>query len=195
MCPGGVVVPAASEAGLLCVNGMSNYARDGENANSALVVTVGCDDFGSEPLAGMNYQRRLEERAFAMGGYYHAPIQLASDFLAGISSDRIGNIRPTYPIGHTPANLTDLLDAPIITALQEALMTWGRKIPGFAGHDAILTAIESRTSSPIRIPRNASLNANIKGILPCGEGAGHAGGIISAAIDGIRCAEAVLAAL
>ena len=199
MCPGGLVVGASSEPGGVVTNGMSFYSRALKNANSALLVSVTPDDFGSgpgsevHPLAGIEFQRRLEQRAFALGGSnYNAPVQLVGDFLSGRISRETGGISPSYRPGVTPANLADCLDPFIVEALRAGILEMDKKIPGFANPDAVLTAVESRSSSPVTIIRDPkSLQSNISGIFPCGEGAGYAGGIISAAVDGMRIAEKI----
>lgn len=192
MCPGGYVMPSASEEGGVVTNGMSNYARDGKNANSALIVQVTQEDFGTDaPLGGVEFQRKLERAAYqAGGGDYAAPTQLVGDFLSGKTSARFGEVQPTYAVGTAFVNLHEILPTPITEALQFALTDMNRKLHGFAANDAVLTAVESRTSSPIRIERDESLQSvNIKGLYPCGEGAGYAGGITSSAADGLRVAE------
>ncbi|MBQ7323828.1 MAG: FAD-dependent monooxygenase [Clostridia bacterium] len=197
MCPGGYVMPASSEEGGVVVNGMSNYARDGRNANSALIAQVKQEDFESEhPLAGVAFQRKLESAAFVAGGRsYAAPIQRVEDFLADRESTRFGEVLPTYPIGTTFCDLRSVLTAPITGALKCAIVDMDRKLKGFAHPDVLLTAVESRTSSPIRMERDESLQSvSVKGLYPCGEGAGYAGGITSSAADGIRVAEAVFGA-
>ena len=192
MCPGGYVMPSASEEGGVVTNGMSNYARDGKNANSALIVQVTQEDFGTDaPLGGVEFQRKLERAAYqAGGGDYAAPTQLVGDFLSGKTSARFGEVQPTYAAGTAFVNLHEILPTPITETLQFALTDMNRKLHGFAANDAVLTAVESRTSSPIRIERDESLQSvNIKGLYPCGEGAGYAGGITSSAADGLRVAE------
>ena len=197
MCPGGLVVAASSEPGGVVTNGMSFYSRALENANSALLVSVTPGDFDSgdevHPLAGVEFQRRLEQRAFSLGGSnYNAPVQLVGDFLSGRVSREIGGIAPSYRPGVTPANLADCLDPFIVDSLRVGILEMDKKIPGFADPEAVLTAVESRSSSPVTIVRDPkSLQSNILGIFPCGEGAGYAGGIISAAVDGIRIAEKI----
>ena len=196
MCPGGTVVPAASEAGRLAVNGMSRYARDGENANAAILVGITPEDYASYAgaLGGVAFQRAMEERAFALGGGgFRAPVQLLGDFVAGKASTALGKIAPSYAIGHTLCDLRECLDDFVADELREGLLLMGSKLPGFAAHDAVLTAVESRSSSPVTIPRDETMQANIRGVLPCGEGAGHAGGIVSSAVDGLRCAESIMA--
>ena len=195
MCPGGSVVAAASEENTVVTNGMSNFARDGENANSALLVSVLPTDFvGDNVLSGMEFQQKLEKSAFYMGGgNYFAPVQTSADFLKGQRSVSLGKVNPTYPIGVTPSNLGQLFPEFVTNSLREAIPLMDRKIHGFALPDAVLTAVESRSSSPVRILRGEDLQSNIKGLYPCGEGAGYAGGIMSAAVDGIRIAEYILA--
>ena len=194
MCPGGSVVAAASEENQVVTNGMSNFARDGENANSALLVSVLPSDFeGEDVLSGIEFQRKLEKAAFYMGGgNYFAPVQTSKDFLNGEKSVSLGNVNPTYPIGVTCSNLKQLFPEFITNALKEAIPLIDRKIKGFALPDAVLTAVESRSSSPVRIIRGDDFQSSVKGLYPCGEGAGYAGGIMSAAVDGIRVAEYIL---
>ena len=196
MCPGGVVVPSASAAGYLVTNGMSYHARDGANANSALIVTVTPDDFASSsPLAGIKFQKVLEEKAFELGGSnYKAPVQLVGDFLENRASKGLGEVMPTYFLGVKLANLNELFPPYISDALKEGIMALDQKLKGFAMDDAVLTAVESRTSSPIRVVRDGQTCASVstKGLYPAGEGSGYAGGIVSAAIDGIKCAEALM---
>jgi hypothetical protein len=193
MCPGGEVVAAASEEGCLCTNGMSEYARAAENANSALLVGVEPADFGSEhPLAGIEFQRRFERAAFQLGGGdYRAPAQLVSDFLAGRASGHLGKVQPSYRRGVTPTDLAGCLPDYVIETMRAAIMDFDRRLQGFASPDAVLTGVETRSSSPVRIPRDGDYLSNWGGVYPCGEGAGYAGGIISAAIDGLRVAEAI----
>ena len=198
MCPGGEVFAAASEAGGVCTNGMSNSRRDGENANAAVLVTLRPEDFPDKStLGGMYWQRSIEQRAFARGGgNYHAPAQLAGDFLAGRASTGPGRVQPTYRPGVTWCDLHDMLPARITDTLAQALPAFGRKLRGFDDPDAVLTAPETRSSSPVRIVRGEDrCSTGVPGLYPCGEGAGYAGGITSAAVDGLRCAESVLAAL
>lgn len=194
MCPGGLVVAAASEEGGVVTNGMSYHARDGKNANSALLVSVSPGDFpSSHPLAGMNLQREIEQKAFALAGRnYGAPAQLLKDFLTDTPSTTLGQVAPTYRPGITLCGLKELFPAYITQSLQEGILLLDKKMPGFALPEAILTAPETRSSSPIRIPRNEQYQCNVTGVYPCGEGPGYAGGIISAAVDGIRCAEQVI---
>lgn len=194
MCPGGQVVAAASEAGGVVVNGMSLYARDGENANSALLVNVLPEDFGGDdPLAGVRFQQKWERAAFeAGGGDYRAPAQRAGDFLAHRPSDGPGKVTPSYRPGVKWGSLDGCLPEFVTDAMREALPLLDRKLKGFAHPDAVLTGVETRSSSPVRIERDADCLSNLRGLYPCGEGAGYAGGIMSAAVDGIRCAEAVI---
>ena len=193
MCPGGVVVPAASEEGLLAVNGMSYYKRSLENANSAVLVNVGPEDFGSDDvLAGVEFQRKLEKAAYDLGGgSYIAPVQLVSDFLKNVKSTKLGKVKPSYSIGYKLSNLNECLPDFVAESLREGITKMDRKINGFMGNDAVITAVESRSSSPVKIVRDENMFSNIKGLIPCGEGAGYAGGIVSAAVDGIRCAESL----
>ncbi len=196
MCPGGVVMPAASEEGGVVTNGMSNYARDERNANAALIAQVKREDFGSEhPLAGIEYQRGLERAAFAAGGRdYRAPVQLVGDFLADRESQRLGEIEPSYAAGTNFADLRSVLPPVIVRALKEGLTEMDRRLKGFARADALLTGVESRTSSPVRIERGEDMQSvSCVGLYPCGEGAGYAGGITSAAADGLKVADAVYA--
>lgn len=193
MCPGGYVVNASSEPGRLAVNGMSYQARDGKNANSALVVTVTPADYGgSGPLSGVAYQRRLEELAYSSAGG-HIPVQLYGDFQAGRVSGGFGAIKPAMKGEYAFGDLRQVLPAAVSEALAEAMPLFGRKIKGYDRPDAILSAVESRTSSPVRILRDECYESSLKGLYPCGEGAGYAGGITSAAMDGIRMAEKLAA--
>lgn len=195
MCPGGEVVAAATEPGGVVTNGASLQARAGENANAALLVNVTPNDLpGTDPLAGMELQRSCERRAFEHGGgAYRAPAQLVGDFLAKQPSSDAGTITPTYPLGVTWGTLDDTLPAHIIESLRLGIPRLGRKLSGFDRADAVLTGVESRSSSPVTVARDRSCQAlDAPGLFPCGEGAGYAGGIMSAAADGIRCAHAVL---
>ena len=194
MCPGGSVVAAASEEFGVVTNGMSNFMRDGKNANSALLVSILPTDFeGDDVFSGMNFQRKLEKSAYFMaGGGYKAPIQLVSDFLKKQKSVCLGNVEPTYPIGVELSNLHNLFPEFISNALSESIPKIDKSLHGFNLPDAVLTAVESRSSSPVRILRNENFQSNISGLYPCGEGAGYAGGIMSAAVDGIKIAEAIL---
>lgn len=195
MCPGGTVVPAASEEGGVVTNGMSCYARDGRNANSALVVSVGPEDYGASAWDGVAFQRELERRAFCLGGgRYRAPAQTAGLFLEGKAGLHLGRVEPSYALGAAPCALEELFPSYITRMLREGLRRFGRKLPGFDAADTVLTGVETRTSSPLRILRGESLEAlGFPGLYPCGEGAGYAGGIVSAAVDGVRTAEAVMA--
>ncbi len=196
MCPGGYVVAAASEAGGVVTNGMSNYARDAQNANSALLVGVKPGDFQSaHPLAGVEFQRRWERQAYVWGGKnYQAPVQLLGDFLLNRPSRELGAVTPTYSRGFTLAPLNECLPDYVVSTLKEAATDFGRKLKGFDRPDAVLTGVETRSSSPVRIERDSSYQTNVRGLYPAGEGAGYAGGIISAAVDGIKVAEAIIAA-
>lgn len=195
MCPGGIVVPAASEEGLLAVNGMSYHARDGKNANSALVVAVNPADYGDHPLDGIRFQRDLERRAYQAGeSPYFAPCQKAEDFLEGKASKTLGGVLPTYTPGVTLTDLHGILPPVVAQGLRDGLLQFDRKIQGFAHRGAILTGVETRTSAPVRILRTPELEStSIRGVYPTGEGAGYAGGIISSAVDGMKVAEAVIA--
>lgn len=194
MCPGGTVVAAASEKEGVIVNGMSTLARDGENANSALLVGIEPKDFPSEhPLAGIEYQREIEHNAFMLaGGDYHAPAQLVGDFLKGVASTGVGDVKPTCPTGVTFTDISLCLPEKVTQTMRSAITEMDSKLKGFALYDAVLTAPETRSSSSVRILRDEFCQCNIRGAYPCGEGAGYAGGIISAAVDGMKCAHAVL---
>ncbi|NUA31367.1 NAD(P)/FAD-dependent oxidoreductase [Cupriavidus basilensis] len=193
MCPGGTVVAAASEPGRVVTNGMSQYVRAERNANAGIVVGITPEDFPGGPLAGIAFQRHWEERAFELGGRnYNAPAQLVGDFIARRPSTAMGAVEPSYKPGVTPTDLSTALPDYIIEAIREALPELDKKIAGFAMHDAVLTGVETRTSSPLRIRRKDNYQSmNVEGLYPAGEGAGYAGGIYSAAIDGIEVAEAV----
>jgi len=195
MCPGGVVVNASSERNRLVTNGMSFFARDGENANSALLVGVEPGDFmENHPLAGVDFQRRWEELAFQIAGEnYYAPAQLVGDFLLDRPSTKLGMIKPTIKPGISLVELKKCLPPYVVETLKEAIPYFAQKIPGFAMADAVLTGVETRSSSPVRIERQTDYQSiNIKGLYPAGEGAGYAGGIVSAAVDGIMAAEAII---
>lgn len=194
MCPGGQVVASSSEENTIVTNGMSNFLRDGENANSALLVGIIPEDFGSSsPLDGIYFQKDLEEKAFVLGGRnYKAPAQRVGDFLENKPSSKIGIVEPSYKPGVTLCNLNNLFPEFVNQTLKEGLIHFDTKLKGFAHPDSILTGVETRTSSPVRILRNDNLVSNIDGLYPCGEGAGYAGGIMTAAIDGIKCAIKVL---
>ena len=195
VCPGGQVVAAASEVGRAVTNGMSEYARDRENCNGGLLVSVTPDDFpSSHPLAGYALQRELEANAYALGGGdYVAPAQRVEDFLRHRPSTGPGRVIPSYTRGVKWCDLHDCLPPWMTESLEAALPLLDGKLPGFAHPDAVLTAVESRSSSPVRIPRGEDYQSTLRGLFPCGEGAGYAGGILSAAADGMRCAEQLLA--
>jgi len=199
MCPGGTVVAAASEPERVVTNGMSQYSRNERNANAGIVVGITPEqDFPNHPLAGMELQRQLESNAYIMGGSnYNAPGQLIGDFLANNPSTQLGQVTPSYTPGVTLTNLADALPEFAITAMREAIPEFAKKINGFDLHDAVLTGVETRTSAPIRIKRDDETlqSINTKGLFPCGEGAGYAGGILSAGVDGIKVAEAVALSL
>ncbi len=193
MCPGGLVVASASEENRLVTNGMSYYNRDLINSNSALLVSVGPDDFGNEPLAGIKFQRELESLAFKLGGSnYYAPVQKLGDFLEGKKSTSFDKVLPSYLPGYKSVNLKKEFPNFIVESLHQGIINLQSKVDFLNEKEAVLTAVESRSSSPITICRDEELMSKIKGIYPCGEGAGYAGGIVSSAIDGIRCAEKVI---
>lgn len=195
MCPGGTVVAATSEEQALVTNGMSEFARDGENANTALLVTIETKDLQSEhPLAGVAFQRQIEAAAYlAGGGGYKAPVQRLQDFLHKRGTTALGSVKPSYLPGTTFAEVDSYLPEVVAESLREAVVEMGEWMPGFADPDALLTGAETRSSSPVRMTRTDTLEAvGIKGLYPCGEGAGYAGGIISAAVDGVLCAEQIL---
>lgn len=194
MCPGGTVVAATSEKGGVVVNGMSEWARDGRNSNSALLVNIYPEDFPSEHvLSGFELQRQMEQKAFILGGGdYAAPCQLVGDFLSGKKSTKLSFVAPTCPTGVTPSDIRQVLPRKVTDTMADAIVRMDKKLKGFALPDAVLTAPETRSSSPVRILRDDIYQTNVRGLFPCGEGAGYAGGIVSAAVDGIRCAHAVL---
>ncbi len=194
MCPGGVVVPAGSEEGLLAVNGMSDYLRDGENANSAVIAQIKKSDFETgSPLSGLDFQRKIEKLAFSMGGgNFIAPIQLAEDFINDSKTTSLKDVKPTYSRGFAYAELSNIFPKDVSESLKAGLVDMDAKIKGFASSGAVLTGVESRTSSPLRILRGEDFQSvNVKGLYPCGEGCGYAGGIMSAAVDGILTAESI----
>ncbi len=196
MCPGGTVIPAASEEGGVVTNGMSDYARGGKNANSALLVSVGTEDFyRGDVLDGVRFQRALEQKAFlAAGGTYAAPVQRAEDFLAQRESCGFGAVLPTYAAGTAFCDLNRLLPPAVAEGMRAALLRMDEKLRGFADADALLTGVETRFSSPVRIVRGQTLESlHMRGVYPCGEGCGYSGGITSSAADGIRVAEAICA--
>lgn len=195
MCPGGVVVAAASESGGVVTNGMSLYARDGKNANSALLVGITPDDFGSRhPLAGIELQRKWERKAFMLGGgNFIAPVQLMGDLLEGRPTTALGSVTPSYTRGVIPADLNLCLPSDVIGTIKRAIPDFDSKLKGFAYPEAVLTGVETRSSSPVRIHRNEEYESSAGGLYPAGEGAGYAGGIISSAVDGIRVVEAIVA--
>ena len=196
MCPGGKVMASSSEENSIVTNGMSNFARDGENANSALLVNVTVEDYYKNmPLDGMYFQEELEKKAFELGGKnYNAPIQKVEDFLVNRKTTEFGKVKPTYMPGVTMANLNQILPEFVSETLKEGIVELDKKLYGFADKDALLTGVETRSSSPVQITRDReSLNSiNVQGLYPCGEGAGYAGGIMTAAIDGIKCAIKIL---
>ena len=190
MCPGGEVMASSSELNSIVTNGMSNYKRDGRNANAGILVNVLPEDVkGDSVLAGIDYQKELERKAFELGGSnYHAPVQRFEDFVNNCKSERIGKVEPTYKPGYTLSNLNEILPEYVAETLKEGIRHFDKKIKGFADPDSILTAVETRTSSPVTVIRNDDFVSNIEYIYPCGEGCGYAGGITSAAVDGIKTA-------
>lgn len=194
MCPGGYVIGASSEKDGIVTNGMSQYARDGENANSAIVAEVFPEDFSDQPLRGFKFQRSWEQNAFLLGGGdYFAPAQMVEDFIKGKLSEQLGRTQPTYRPGVKLADLQQVFPPGITFAIKEALMEFNKRIPGFAGRDAVFTGVETRTSCPLRILRNkAGQSISVQGIYPAGEGSGYAGGIMSSAVDGIKTAESII---
>ncbi len=194
MCPGGTVTGAASEPGGIVTNGMSPWARDGVNSNAALLVGVGPEDFGGEgPLAGVEYQRGIERLAYEYAGGYRAPVQRVADFMEKRASQGFGSVLPTYLPGTVPGDISRCLPEYICCSLREALPILGRQLRGFDDGDAVLTAPETRSSSPVRVLRGEDMQSpGLRGLFPCGEGAGYAGGIVSAAVDGLRCAGAAV---
>lgn len=195
MCPGGEVVPAASELNTVVTNGMSRFARDAKNSNSALLVGIGTDDFGSDNvLAGIELQRKFERAAFDLGGQnYNAPVQRVSDFILSKRTTQFGEVLPSYRPGVLGADLNKIMPEYMSASLKEAIIKFDEKLKGFNHPDALLTGMETRSSAPLRIIRDSSCQSpSCRGLYPCGEGAGYAGGIISAAVDGIKCAEAII---
>ena len=189
MCPGGYVTAAASEKGCVVTNGHSKSARDGINANSALLVSVTPDKFENDPIKGIEFQRKIEKSAYNDG--YKAPCQLVGDFIAKEKSTSAGDIQPTYPRGVVLGSVEDCLPGYVCSAMREALYLFANKIRGFNRYDALMTAPETRSSSPLRIVRDETMQSPIRGIYPMGEGSGYAGGITSSAVDGIRAAQSI----
>ena len=193
MCPGGVVVCGASGEGQVVTNGMSYFARDKENSNAALLVSVLPEDIKGGVLDAIKFQEDLERKAYIKGGEnYFAPVQLVKDFLEDRESTKAGNVNPSYLPGVKYTSLKDVLPDFVIKMLKFAIVEFDRKMKGFNIGDAVLTGVETRSSAPLRILRDESFQSNIKGLYPIGEGAGYAGGIMSSSIDGINCAEAIL---
>ena len=194
MCPGGTVINATSEPNGVVTNGMSEFARDKENSNSAILINVYPEDFPSEhPLSGFELQRTMEHKAFELGGRdYSAPCQLVGDFLNNAPSKKLGFVRPSFTTGVVPGDIRRVLPKKVTETMASAIVQMDKKLSGFALPQAVLTAPESRSSSPVRIVRDDIFQSNIRGLYPCGEGAGYAGGIVSAAVDGLRSAHAVL---
>jgi uncharacterized FAD-dependent dehydrogenase len=193
MCPGGTVVAATSEPNRVVTNGMSQYSRNERNANAGIVVGITPEDYPGGPLAGIDFQRQIESHAYVLGGSnYEAPGQLVGDFLMGRASTELGSVIPSYKPGVHLTDLATSLPDYAIEAIREAIPAFEKQIKGFSMHDAILTGVETRTSSPLRMTRGADFQSlNVKGLYPAGEGAGYAGGILSAGVDGIRVAEAL----
>ncbi len=196
MCPGGQVVASASEKGRVVTNGMSYHARSGKNANAAVVVSVGAEDFAGDPRRAIAFQRELEAKAYAAGrrgGAYAAPAENVQSFLEGKGQLNIGRVEPTYDRGVVAADLGALLPGKLADTLRAGLRAYERKIAGYTAPEAILTGLETRTSSPVRLKREETLeSAQLAGLYPCGEGAGYAGGIMSAAVDGLRVARVII---
>ena len=196
MCPGGSVIASASNDFEIVTNGMSEHARDKINANSAFLVNVTPEDFKSDnPLAGVHFQQKYEKLAFELGGKnYNAPVQLVGDFINNKTSLNLGSVEPSYRPGYTLTNLSECLPSFVTETMREAFISLDKKLNGFAMYDAVLTGVETRSSSPIRIVRdeNTLESVSIKNLYPCGEGAGYAGGIVTAAVDGIKCAEKII---
>ena len=194
MCPGGVVVASSSNEGEVVTNGMSFYNRGGKNANSAILVGVSPDDFiGDHPLSGVEFQRKWERKAFELGGKdFSAPVQLVGDFLTDQKSTTLGKVKPTYRPGVTLAKLSEVLPDYVTQTLKEAIVFWNRYVDGFSGDENILTGVETRSSAPLRIVRNKDMESSVSGLYAAGEGAGYAGGIMSAAVDGIKVSESII---
>ena len=196
MCPGGSVIASASNEGEVVTNGMSEHARDKVNANSGFLVNVIPSDFGSDdPLAGIYFQEKYEKLAYNLGGKnYNAPVQLVGDFLNDKTSNALGSVEPSYKPGYTFVDLRECLPKFVTDSMKEAIVKLNNKLDGFAMYDAILTGVETRSSAPVRIVRDEETlqSSNVKNLYPCGEGAGYAGGIVTAAVDGIKCAEKII---
>ncbi len=194
MCPGGTVVAASSENGMVAVNGMSERARDKENSNSAICINVGEKDFGTNPLSAIEFQRDLEKRAFKLGGSnYNSPIQTLGDYVSGAKTKKLGRIKPSVTRGYEFSDLNSLFDNSFNDLMKKSFSLFNKKIDGFAALDVVLTGVETRTSAPVRILRNEEfISENVKGLMPAGEGAGYAGGIMSAAADGMKCANQII---
>ena len=192
MCPGGVVSAASSEKGGIVTNGCSNFARDGQNANSAVLVSVTPEIFGKGPLSGIDFQRKIETAAYNISGSYKAPCQTVGDFLKGIKTETHGKVIPSYPLGVTYSDISLCLPDFVVSALKDGIKLLSNKISCFAESDALLTAPETRSSSPVRIERNEHFESSLSGLYPCGEGSGYAGGITSSAVDGIKTALSII---
>ena len=193
MCPGGVVVPAMSEEGTIVTNGMSYNARDGVNSNSALLVSVGIDDFPSaDPLSGVEMQEEIERKAYLKSGSYKATVQTVGDFLAGRETTKLGRVVPSFKPGYQLGSVEDILPNFVVSALKEGIVKLDNKLKGFASADAILTGAETRSSAPYQVIRNADMETGVKGLYAIGEGAGFAGGIVSSAVEGLKCADILI---
>ncbi len=193
MCPGGVVVPAMSEEGTIVTNGMSYNARDGVNSNSALLVSVGIDDFPSQhPLSGVEMQEEIERQAYMKSDSYKATVQTVGDFLAGRTTTKLGRVIPSFKPGYTLGSVEHILPDYVVSALKEGIVKLDKKLKGFASTDAILTGAETRSSAPYQVIRNADMETEIKGLYAIGEGAGFAGGIVSSAVEGLKCADILI---
>ena len=194
MCPGGTVVTASSEENMVAVNGMSNRARDNTNSNSAICINVGEKDFGKNPMSAIEFQRDLERKAYILGGSnYDSPVQTLGDYIDGRRTKKFGRVNPSVTHGYKTADLNELFTPSFNALMKKSFYEFDKKISGFSNRDTILTGVETRTSAPVRILRNESfMSISVRGFIPAGEGAGYAGGIMSAAVDGIKCAEAII---
>jgi len=194
MCPGGFVVGSSSEKNSIVTNGMSNFKRSEENSNSAILVNIRPEDyFINSPLDGINFQRKWERLAFELaGGNYKAPVQLFGDLKEGRITREIGDVKPSYKPGYEPGDLRECLPDFVVENIVKGVDYFGTKITKFNRYDAVLTGVETRSSSPLRIERDDNYQSNIEGVYPCGEGAGYSGGIMSSAIDGLKVAEKII---
>ena len=193
MCPGGVVVPAMSEEGTVVTNGMSYNARDGVNSNSALLVSVGINDFPSdEPLAGVDMQEEIEKKAYRKSNSYKATVQTVGDFLAGRETTKLGRVIPSFKPGYNLGSVEDILPEFVVSALKQGIVKLDRKLKGFASSDAVLTGAETRSSAPYQVLRDSNMQTEFNGLYAIGEGAGFAGGIVSSAVEGLKCADILI---